>query len=300
MGMELADLPRHRQDDLRRILLIIFDEFDRALATATQPWKKAGRILKIVLYGSHGRGGPVDNQINCCAPDYDILIVVNDERLTDFVNYWSMAEDRLLRESTIGGTLGAPVNLIVHSMTDVNKALEHGRPFFIDIVKEGISLYAAEGFPFVGPRQLPAEEAQAEAQTYFNNWLTSAEAYRASSHFLRERGNLNEAAFNLHQAVERLYHCILLVLTLYSPKSHKLNLLRSLAEGTDPRLREAWPRSTKFELRCFELLRRSYVSARYSRDFRITEHELDWLQSRTGELQRLVSMLSKDRISGRK
>jgi len=41
------------------------------------------------------------------------------------------------------------------------------------------------------------------------------------------QGMGNEAAFLLHQATERYFHCVLLVLTLYSPKSHKLNFLRS-------------------------------------------------------------------------
>ena len=54
-----------------------------------------------------------------------------------------------------------------------------------------------------------------------------------------EDGFQNEAAFLLHQTVERLYHCALLVLTLYSPKSHRLANLRSHAERTDPRLIEA-------------------------------------------------------------
>lgn len=73
-----------------------------------------------------------------------------------------------------------------------------------------------------------------------------------------------DAAFMLHQAIERLYHCVLLVVTLYSPKSHRLTFLRSHAERTDPRLIEAWPRDTKFARRCFATVDRAYIGARYS------------------------------------
>ncbi len=72
--------------------------------------------------------------------DYDILIVVNDERLTDF-ELWSAAEDRLMRDVTVNKVLSAPVSFIVHTLTDVNQQLEKGRPFFVDIVKQGIALY---------------------------------------------------------------------------------------------------------------------------------------------------------------
>ena len=105
------------------------------------------------------------------------------------------------------------------------------------------------------------------------------------------------AAFNLHQATERLYHCVLLVVTLYSPKSHKLNFLRSQAEQLDARLIATWPRSTKFEQRCFELLRRAYVDARYSPHYKITAEELAWLGERVTVLQGLVETICDDRLT---
>lgn len=79
-----------------------------------------------------------------------------------------------------------------------------------------------------------------------------------------------------------------LVLTLYSPKSHKLNFLRSQAERLAPELIAAWPRDTCFSHSCFELLRRAYVDARYSPHYRISDDELAWLIEHDGILQELV------------
>jgi hypothetical protein len=75
---------------------------------------------------------------------------------------------------------------------------------------------------------------------------------------------------------------------LYSPKSHKLNFLRDLCEELDPRLMAAWPRDTKFNQRCFELLRRAYVDARYSPHYKINGDELTWLIEHVTILQGLV------------
>ena len=289
MRTDLDHLPVSKQRELQHIVRVLFEEFEAALRSATQPWKKAGRILKIVLYGSYARGDWVEDPVGGYVSDYDILVVVNDGRLTDLVDYWSAADDRLMRELTITRSLSAPVNFIVHSLSDVNQQLEHGRPFFVDIAQQGVALYEAEGFHFSNPRALPAAEAQVEARAYFERWFPSADAFYAAAEFLIERGDLNEAAFNFHQAAERLYHCVLLVLTLYSPKSHKLNFLRSMAETADPRLIEAWPRSTKFERRCFELLRQAYVNARYSPQYAITNEELEWLGGQVSKLQKLVA-----------
>lgn len=292
MRHDLDHLPPAKQRELEHVVRVIFEEFEAAHARGTLQWKKQGRILKLVLYGSYARGGWVDDPISGYKSDYDILIVVNDERLVDF-EYWSAAEDRLMRDMTITGTLSAPVNFIVHSLTDVNQQLEKGRPFFADIVRDGISLYEAEGFCFTQPRDLPPEEAKAEARKHFEEWFASASGFREQAVYAMEHGRTKIAAFEFHQAAERLYHCTLLVLTLYSPKSHKLNFLRSHAEELAPDLVMAWPRGDKVSRRRYELLRQAYVHARYSPHYVITEEELRWIAGRVGELQRLVEAVCR-------
>ena len=296
MRDQLDHLPASKQRELAHVVRVLFEEFTAAHATATQKWKKQGRILKLVLYGSYARGDWVDDPIGGYTSDYDLLIVVNDERLTDF-DLWSAAEDRLMRDLTINQAISAPVSFIVHSLTDVNQQLERGRPFFIDIVKQGIALYEAEGFTFATPRDLPPEEARAEAQAYFDEWFPSAAAFANGAAYYREIERPKEAAFNYHQSVERFYHCALLVLTLYSPKSHRLNFLRSQCEQIAPSLIAAWPREDKFSRRCFELLRQAYVNARYSSHYAISKVELAWLAEHVGALQSLVAIVCRDRLS---
>ncbi|MFA6114175.1 MAG: HEPN domain-containing protein [Sphingomonas sp.] len=296
MRDQLDHLPAAKQRELAHVVRVLFEEFEAAHALGTQKWKKQGRILKLVLYGSYARGDWVDDPVGGYHSDYDILIIVNDERLTDF-ELWSAAEDRLMRDVTINEALSAPVSFIVHTLTDVNQQLERGRPFFADIVKQGIALYEAEGFPFAAPRDLPPEEARAEAQAYFDEWFPSATKFMRAADFLVSDDGPKEAAFAYHQSVERLYHCALLVLTLYSPKSHRLNFLRSQCEQIAPGLITAWPRDDKFSRRCFDLLRQAYVNARYSPHYEITNEELRWLGARVAELRALVARVCDERLS---
>ncbi|USU11336.1 hypothetical protein NF701_12340 [Sphingomonadaceae bacterium OTU29THOMA1] len=149
-----------------------------------------------------------------------------------------------------------PSNIVVHSLTDVRNQLKRGRPFFVDIVRDGFALSEAEDHPFEQPQRLSVEAARAEAQASYDQWFVSANRYFANACDNISKKWDKEAAFLLHQAAERFYHCTLLVLTLYSPKSHKLNFLRSQAERIAPSLIVAWPRTTRFEQRGFELLGR--------------------------------------------
>ena len=292
MHDQLDQLPQTTQRELAHVVRVLFEEFDAALRTGTTKWKKQGRIFKIVLYGSYARADWVSDPVGGYQSDYDILIVVNDERLADF-EFWLAAEDRLMCDVTINKSLAAPVSFIVHTLTDVNAQLERGRPFFVDIVEQGIALYEAEGFAFAAPRCLPPEELLKEAQKHFDHWFPLALHAAKLAQTSVSDGVPRDAAFMFHQASERAYHCALLVLTLYSPKSHRLNFLRSQCEQIAPVLAPAWPRATKFERRCFELLRQAYVNARYSPHYAITDEELAWIGEHVALLLSLVESVCR-------
>jgi len=298
MKTDLDHLPDRKRRDLDRIVEILFAEFEDATSLATQKWKKQGRILKVILYGSHARGDWVADPVGGYFSDYDLLVVVSDERLTDTLDYWAKADDHLRREYAIAHRLSAPANFIVHSLHDVNDQLARGRPFFVDLVRDGVALYEMDGHPFDAPQPLDPAAAREEAQTHFDKWFKSASGALNLAKSAIEQEDHNWAAFMLHQAAEHLYHTTLLVLTLYSPKSHKLNFLRDQAEDAARDLIPVWPRDAKFARRCFELLQQAYVNARYSPHYKISREELDWIVERVELLQAEVKALAERRLAG--
>ncbi|MFS0773022.1 HEPN domain-containing protein [Sphingomonas sp. 1P08PE] len=285
---DLDHLPLAKRHELAEIVRILFAEFEDALAGRNAPHRKAGRILKVVLFGSYARGDWVVDAVGGYFSDYDILVVVNHDELADLSEYWTAAEDHLLREQAVAGRIRTPVNLIVHSLADINRQLRRGRPFFTDIARDGIALYEAPDHPLDPATPLSPAAAREEAREFWETWAPSAANFLTLAQQAHAASMPREAAFLLHQATERLYHCTLLVLTLYSPKSHKLNFLRSQAERLAPALIEAWPRDTRFAQRSFELLRRAYVDARYSPHYRISDEEIRWLTERIRLLQLIV------------
>jgi predicted transcriptional regulator len=70
-----------------------------------------------------------------------------------------------------------------------------------------------------------------------------------------------------------------------------------MTEPLEPRLRNVWPHDTKFQKRCFELLRAAYVKARYSRHYRITDEELAYLTERIEVLRDIVREASETRLA---
>lgn len=175
MRSDLDHLPPAKQRELERVVEILFEEFADANGQATGK-RKAGRIIKIILFGSYARGGWVDEPQTAKGyqSDYDLLIIVNQAELTDRATYWYRADERLIREMTITKTLRTPVNFIVHTLQEVNDALAHGRFFFIDIARDGVALYQADDKPLHSPRPKSPEQALAMAQEYFEEWFPAA------------------------------------------------------------------------------------------------------------------------------
>ena len=296
MRTSLDHLPDAKRRDLSWALKVLFEEFEAAVAHGTSGHKRRAEILKVVLFGSYATGKWVDDPVGGYFSDYDLLVVVNDPKLTDLQDYWAKADERLARDYLVLGRLSAPVSFIVHDLADVNEKLRLGRYFFVEAVRDGIALYEVAGHAFGQPQALAPAEALREAQGYFEEWFGSAENFRRLAIVAANDAMPKEAAFLFHQAAERLYTCMLLVATLYSPKTHRLNFLRSQAEQLDPRLAEAWPRGGKVERRGFELLRRAYVEARYSPHYKISARELAWIAERVAVLQGLVETVCRERM----
>jgi predicted nucleotidyltransferase/HEPN domain-containing protein len=296
---DLDHLPDAKRRELERVVQLIFEEFEDATKLAQQGWKKQARILKIILFGSHARGGWVDEPHTAKGyqSDYDLLIIVSHDKLIDRATYWSTADERLIRERDLTHTLKTPVTFIVHTLAEVNGALSEGRYFFTDIARDGVVLYQSDNSELVQPRPKAPADALALSREYAKEWLPSAAALAQGAAFYVAKDRPKEAAFSLHQAAERLYHGLLLTLTFYTPHTHRLAVLRSQAERLDARLIDAWPRVARTDRARFEKLKEAYVKARYSKHYMISGDDLAWLGERIEALGRIVQVICEERIA---
>ncbi len=294
MKSSLEHLPEKKQRELNRVVEIIHEEFADALDGSSAAFKKRGRILKIILFGSYARGTWVDepHTMKGYRSDYDILVIVNAKKLAE-PEYWDKATDRLIWDKGVS----TPVGLIVHGAREVNNFLADGQYFFVDIVREGIVLYELDDRPLAEPRRLSPADALRVAREHFERHFANATDFADGSRFFLGKSNFALAAFMLHQAVETAYSCLLLTLTNYSPPSHNIKFLRGIAEDQDRRLIEAWPRDQHRFTAWYNILNEAYVKARYSKHFDITEEALTWMLERTEHLHRIAEVICKERLA---
>ncbi|WP_192242656.1 nucleotidyltransferase and HEPN domain-containing protein [Mesorhizobium silamurunense] len=292
MKSSIDHLPPLKQRELARAVEVLIEEFEDALKGATADFKKRGRILKVILFGSYARGGWVDepHTRKGYRSDFDLLVVVNNRKLTDFSAYWRTAADRLMRE------VNTPVSFIVHSRREVNTALKEGQYFFVDIRRDGIVLYELDDEPLANPIPTRPADAIRLASDYFEDRLPHAKKFAKGAVFYQRERDFKEAAFLLHQSIEQAYGALLLVLTNYSPASHNIKFLRGLAEDQAQQLAEVWPRDQQRFVAWFNIINEAYVKARYSRHFEITQEALSWLSERVADLIDRIEKICRSQL----
>jgi len=290
MNNNLDHLPASRQDNLAHIVSILRDEFEQVTGFATGK-RKHGRIVKIILFGSHATGKWVNDPAHGYVSDYDILVIVNGREMVEEYKIWHIAEDR------ISIRVRQPLNLLVHTLEEVNEALREGQYFFTDIKHEGIVLFERDSRELAEAGNLTPEEYKTIAEKNYEQWFQSAKNFYEIFIMTLDKGFLKEAAFQLHQATERYLACLLLVLTNYKPYTHNLTPLNSLAISQDERITEVFPQENKIQRRRFQLLKNAYVDARYSEHYKITQEELEWLAGRVKYLQELTEKLCQAKIA---
>lgn len=286
----LEHLPENKQANIHAIVDLIHDEFDQVVNSATKDAKKHSRIVLILLFGSYAKGTYVDDPQNGYTSDYDILVVLNEAELVEDYKIWHTVEERAALKTN------APVNLIVHTLREINQELNQGHYFFKDIREQAIQLYQYNNTELLTPGKLDPVEAKEVAQKHFDQWFESAGSFVIDFGHCIERKDYKKAAFELHQAVERYFSCLLLVFTNYRPKSHNIKALYSLVTQQAGELKEVFPLNGKFNRRCFQLLKKAYIEARYSEHYKISEEELNWLAERVEQLQQFTERLCGERI----
>ena len=298
MRTDLDHLPPAKQRELEEVVRMLFADFREATENATGR-RKSARILKIILFGSYARGDWVDAPFdaNQYKSDMDILVIVNQKEMTDMATYWSVAEQRLIDAYLIEKRINTPVHFIVHSLQQVNQGLAHGRVFFMEIAEQGIALYDGDSRELAKPKPKTPNQALETAQEYFDENFPDAMRRFEGARFHIGKGNFKQAAFDLHQTAEGLYQAILLTLTFYTPYDHNIAFLRLQAEGRDKSLFDVWPRGTRKEWAMFQKLKDAYVKARYSKHYRITPEELNWLAERIEILGRMTHEICTNHIA---
>ncbi|HJK86486.1 MAG TPA: HEPN domain-containing protein [Candidatus Megaira endosymbiont of Nemacystus decipiens] len=134
------------------------------------------------------------------------------------------------------------------------------------------------------------------AQDDYNYWYKRGTEFFDVHFYVFERKQPAIAAFLLHQSTESFYNAILLVFTGYKPKTHDIETLKGMVSSYHEDLLKIFHSDTPEQTRCFELLRDAYVEARYNKNYKITEEQLNYLTARVEKLKNITERICLAKI----
>lgn len=273
MNTSLKHLTPGQQRKIERVVSLIV----RAIAPE--------KIILYGVYGPVGKGGMPAEVLPPVLGAYDLLIVSRQgDRRSDY-ELQDLIENRCREE--------APVTVLVHDISYVNRRISEGQYFFTTVIQDGILLFDAGHTPFARLEVPDWERVQAQAIKDFERWGQQARAFYRSAEFNYKAREWRAAIFLLHQAAEQLYQAVLLAFTGYKPTTHNLDKLRRYTNRFSLELAMVFPRDNAREDELFRHLLAGYVDARYKEDFSVPEAEIAILLQRIGRLLDIA-----DRICG--
>jgi uncharacterized protein len=276
-------LPANRQSEIQEITDAIRHRFPAEM---------------IILFGSFARGDWVEDRYTEdgiayeYASDYDILVVVDAEVLAIRKESNKRWQTKLRRDTNLETSL----NVIFHGIDYLNAEIENGNYFFMEILQEGIMLYDSGKFTLSHPKPLNTVDRKHKARLYFEKWFEAANEFLINFNNAFKRNSFINAAFELHQATERYYACILTVHIDFKPKTHDLEKLDRQASKLDCRFKTIFPRTTTGEERLFQLLKKAYIDSRYKLDYEVSKEDLEYLSERVEKLRDLTELACKEKI----
>ena len=257
----------------------------------------------IILYGSYAHGGYVlwDEKVEfgihtSYQSDLDIMVVISESNSL-------IAEQRLRFKVTekyhkaFAHRRHASPQFIVEDIYRLNKELERSQYFFTDIAKEGIKLYDSKRMKLAKPRKLSFKEIKQFAKDEYEINYPDGEGFLRYGKTSLNDETYRIGSFLLHQACERFYTAISLVFTNYRSKTHKLTELGARVKECSRELATIFPQNTDFEKRCFDLICRAYIEARYNKDFMVSREELTYMIQRVELLREMTQRICHEKFA---
>ncbi len=269
--------------------------------------KSQDKIAFIILFGSFARGNWVydyyreNGVMHEYASDYDIFLITKSKKHASIDSAIHL-KNSIKKELSKNGFDKNPldkkhsVTIIIESIDKVNSELKKDRYFFADIKKEGILLYDSGEFKLSEPKELNEQERREIAKEDYDHWIKKGNNFLKTFKLMFDEEQYSDAAFQLHQATESLYHCAILVFTGYKHKSHDLEELGKIAASQSNQFLAIFPKTISEQEKCFELLRSAYIEARYNKDYEISKEQIEYLAQRVGSLKEAVEKTCEGKI----
>jgi len=288
MNPQLSNIPEHKLSDLEKVSEII----------SKTTYQSIGAEI-VILYWSYARGDFVVRDVisegwttRVYESDFDIFVITKKPTQEKNMRLARAIEKKIHDDKSIESQF----SIIIEDIYHVNKMLEESRYFYMDMKREWVLLYDSGKYTLASGKELPMARKKEIQQEDFDLWFLDANTFFTHYQFDYENKDYKIWAFQMHQATERYMTAYLLIKTGYKPKTHDLQILYEKIIEVEEDFGEIFDLTDKKESHHFELLRKAYIEARYSKEYSVTARELIFLEKKIRALSKKIEELCLQEI----
>ena len=196
---------------------------------------------------------------------------------------------KILSQIKNSKNISANINILVEDIFSFNEWISEGRYFYLYILQNWILLFDSWKCKLKNWKNISAEDLKEIKKSDFEAWFEIASEFFLDYKNAFERKSFRMAIFYLHQTVETLITCYLLVKDWYKPKTHDLEILYSKIKSLSEKFNKFFDLET--EEYYFSLLKFAYIDARYKKSYEIKREELVFLENKVVFLKWIVEKL---------
>jgi len=178
------------------------------------------------------------------------------------------------------------VNIIIQDIYSFNDWIEQKMYFYLNILNEWIMLYNSGRFKLKQAKSIWIEEIKQIQKDDFGHMYEIACEFIKDYKNAYNRASYKLSLFYLHQSVEFLLTCYLLVKVWYKPKTHDIDILYTKIKEQTKEFNYWF--DLKNENYYFEILRWAYINSRYNKDYVVNRQDILFLEIKVLSLRELV------------
>ncbi len=193
---------------------------------------------------------------------------------------------------------GGKITILSHSLETITESIKKNNRFFISILNEGKLVYNHTGI-LVAECNASFDPSQnhEKAKKHYEHRLKLAKGFLHSAEESHLEGHSEVAVFLMHQIVEQSTIALLRVNLAYRSDIHHLGRQLDLCCCFSSEPSDIF-RSTKEDLRLFEILLRSYSQARYNENFIVDYYDAEKLLGKVKDFLSLTERICIEKITG--
>jgi HEPN domain-containing protein len=162
------------------------------------------------------------------------------------------------------------ITVLVHGKDTITEALTANNRFFNTVFSSAQVVYSYDGLlsPELISPFIPSESA-IKAEKHYSHRMSLADGFLAGASECLIKEQFSVCVFMLHQVVEQTCIALIRVYLAYRAEIHNLHRLLSLCSYFSDKPATLLLSGNKEDERLFDILLRSYSSARYSDNFKV-------------------------------